>query len=72
VIDDPYVEEPTARIKALSTSFAKVERVTLLGPNPQVVTFRQTAEALLVTLPLAPPSQGMPYTLRIEGSGVFA
>ncbi len=47
---------------------AKVERVTLLGPTPQPVTFKQTAEALVVTMPAAPPITGMPYTLRIEGS----
>jgi alpha-L-fucosidase len=63
-----YVGPPTARIKSLSTNSAKVERVTLLGPSPQPVKFQQTAEALVVTLPLAPPIANMPYTLRIEGS----
>jgi len=59
---------PTANIKSLSTSFAKVERVTLLGPSPQPVTFKQTPDALIVTLPATQPIPNMPYTLRIEGS----
>ena len=33
---------------------AKVERVTLLGANPAPVTFDQTAEALVTTLPQPP------------------
>jgi alpha-L-fucosidase len=62
----------TATIKALSSSAAKVERVTLLGPNPAPLTFKQTADGMVVTMPAASPSAGMPYTLRIEGSQVFA
>jgi alpha-L-fucosidase len=58
----------SASIKALSGSLAKVERVTLLGPTAQAVTFKQTAEALVVTLPASAPAAGMPYGLRIEGS----
>ena len=58
----------TASIKSLSTSAAKVERVTLLGPSPQPVTFKQTADALIITLPATAPFANMPYTLRIEGS----
>jgi alpha-L-fucosidase len=57
-----------ATIKSLSSNSAKVERVTLLGPTPQPLTFKQTAEALVVTLPPTAPIAGMPYTLRIEGS----
>ena len=63
-----YPAAGAATIKSLSTSSAKVERVTLLGPTPQPVAFKQTAEALVVTLPAAPPIPNMPYTLRIEGS----
>jgi alpha-L-fucosidase len=57
-----------ARIKSLSTNSAKVERVTLLGPAPQQLTFKQTAEALVVILPASAPFAGLPYGLRIEGS----
>jgi alpha-L-fucosidase len=55
-----------ASIRSLSSSSARVERVTLLAPTPTPVKFRQTADALLVSLP--PTSAAMPYTLRIEGS----
>jgi len=57
-----------ATIKSLSISMAKVERVTLLGPTPRQVDFKQTADALIVTLPPAAPIAGMPYGLRIEGT----
>jgi alpha-L-fucosidase len=57
-----------ATIKSLSISAAKIERVTLLGPSPQPLTFKQTADALIVTMPSTPPTAGMPYTLRIEGT----
>jgi alpha-L-fucosidase len=63
-----YPAAGAATIKSLSTTHAKVERVTLLGPNPAPVTFKQTAEALVVTLPPTSPIAGMPYTLRIEGA----
>jgi len=56
-----------ATIKSLSTSSAKVERVTLLGPSPAPLAFQQTSDALVVTMPPAPPIPGMPYGLRIEG-----
>jgi alpha-L-fucosidase len=59
-----------ATIRSLGSNAAKVERVTLLGPTPAPVTFRQTAEGLAVTLP-ANPAPGMPYGLRIEGSQSF-
>jgi alpha-L-fucosidase len=58
----------TAVIKSLSTSSAKVEHVTLLGPQPNPLTFKQTSEALAVTLPATAPIVGMPYTLRIGGT----
>lgn len=60
----PAVE---AKIHSLASPAAKVERVTLLGVAPKPLEFRQTAEALIVTMP---PSAGstQPYTLRIEGS----
>ena len=57
-----------ATIRSLSTSAAKVERVTLLGPSPMPLTFKQTSEALVVTMPAGAPMAGMPYALRIEGS----
>ena len=63
-----YPAAGAATITSLSTTYAKVERVTLLGPISAPVTFKQTAEALVVTLPATPPSPNMPYTLRIEGS----
>jgi alpha-L-fucosidase len=63
-----YPAAASASIKSLSTSSAKVERITLLAPTPVPVTFKQTAEALIVTLPPTTPIPNMPYTLRIEGS----
>jgi alpha-L-fucosidase len=57
-----------AVIKSLSSSNAKVERVTLLGPTPTPIKFTQTAEALRCTLPPPPTPSSQPYTLRIEGS----
>ncbi len=63
-----YPQGGSASIKSLSNSAAKVERVTLLGPKPATLEFKQTAEALVVSMPLAPNSPGMPYALRIEGS----
>ncbi len=61
---------PTAEaaIRSLATPLAKVERVTLLAPTPTPLSFRQTPEALLVTLPPNPTPPPMPYTLRIEGT----
>ncbi|MEO8736453.1 MAG: alpha-L-fucosidase [Edaphobacter sp.] len=56
-----------ARIRSLSTTAAKVERVTLLGSDPTPLKFLQTSEALLVTMPPA-PTLSQPYTLRIEGT----
>ena len=63
-----YPATGTSTIKSLSSSSAKVERVTLLGPTQQPLKFTQTADALVVTLPATAPSPNMPYTLRIEGS----
>jgi alpha-L-fucosidase len=57
----------TATIKSLSTSAAKVERVTLLGPSSPPLAFKQTSDALIVTLPPTAPIPNMPYALRIEG-----
>lgn len=56
-----------ARIRSLSSTAAKVERVTLLGPTPKPLKFRQTSEALIVTMPPSAKST-QPYTLRIEGT----
>lgn len=56
-----------ARIHSLSTTSAKVERVTLLGPTPTPLKFRQTPEALIVTM-LPAPALSQPYGLRIEGT----
>lgn len=50
-----------------TTAVGKVERVTLLGSVLTPLKFRQTAEALVVTMPPTPTSS-QPYTLRIEGT----
>ena len=63
-----YPQAGSASINSLSGNMAKVERVTLLGVSSQPVTFKQYAEALVVSLPPTAPIAGMPYTLRIEGS----
>ena len=64
-----YPVNGTAAIKSLNSAAAKVERVSLLtGSSPLPVHFKQTADALAVTLPPAAPIPGMPYALRIEGS----
>lgn len=55
-------------IKSLPMSKAKIERVTLLGQHSQPLKFRQTAEALICTLPPNPIPSETPYTLRIEGA----
>jgi alpha-L-fucosidase len=60
-----------ASIRSLNSNAARVERVTLLGSSPTPVKFRQTSEALVVTMPPAPDST-MPYALRIEGSRSLA
>jgi alpha-L-fucosidase len=57
-----------AVIRSLSTSTAKVDRVTLLGPESRQLQFRQSTEALLVAMPPAKQPHSMPYTLRIEGT----
>ena len=57
-----------ASIRSLSASAAKVERVTLLGPQPRQLQFQQTAESLIVTMPPLSAPSSMPYALRIEGS----
>ncbi len=57
-----------ARIASLASGRAKVERVTLAG-SIAPLSFRQTQQALLVTLPLETAGEGaMPYGLKIEGS----
>jgi alpha-L-fucosidase len=56
-----------AKIRSLSTTAAKVERVTLLGSTPMPLKFRQTPEALIVTMPPSAESS-QPYTLRVEGT----
>jgi alpha-L-fucosidase len=67
-----YPAAGSASVKSLSSNSAKIERVTLLGPSPQPVTFKQTSDALVVALPVAAPIAGMPYMLRIEGSRSLA
>jgi alpha-L-fucosidase len=57
-----------ATIRSLSTSAAKVERVTLLGLEARQLQFHQSAEALIVTMPPLSQPSPMPFTLRIEGS----
>ncbi len=56
-----------ATITSLGGRRAQVQQVTLLG-HETPLAFRQTADALLVTLPPRPPIANMPYTLRIRGS----
>jgi len=63
-----YPQAGSASIQSLSSNLAKVERVTLLGATAQSVTYKQTADALVVNMPPTAPGGGMPYTLRIEGS----
>jgi hypothetical protein len=54
--------ETNATIRSLSASAAKVEHVTLLGTEPRQLQFRQSAEALIVTMPPLPELSTMPYT----------
>ncbi|MDP9038480.1 MAG: alpha-L-fucosidase [Acidobacteriota bacterium] len=63
-----YPASAHAAIKSLSTSQAKVERVTLLAPTPQPLKFQQTIDALNISLPPTAPIPNMPYALRIEGT----
>lgn len=56
-----------AVIRSLRSGVAHIERVTLLAPKPIPIQFRQTSDALVVTLPPAPESS-MPYAFRIEGT----
>ena len=60
--------EAEAAIHSLCASAAKVERVSLLGPEPRQLQFHQSAEALIVTIPADSQPSPMPYALRIEGS----
>jgi alpha-L-fucosidase len=57
-----------ATIRSLNSNAAKVERVTLLAPQPTRLKFTQTAESLVVTLPAPPSASTMPYGLRVEGT----
>ena len=57
-----------ASIHSLGASVARIVRVILLGPNPAALKFRQTRDALVVTMPPNPNPSGLPYTLRIEGT----
>jgi alpha-L-fucosidase len=66
-----YPNTGTASIKSLASTAAKVERVTLLGPSAKPVSFRQTGEALVVTMPPDSARSDVPYSLRIEGSAAI-
>ncbi|HTH53918.1 MAG TPA: alpha-L-fucosidase [Edaphobacter sp.] len=57
-----------ATLKSLSSSKAKVERVTLLGEHSQRVKFQQTSDALVCTLPPRSGLSDRPYVLKIEGT----
>ncbi|WP_213804459.1 alpha-L-fucosidase [Granulicella sp. dw_53] len=57
-----------ASIRSLGSTAAKVERVTLLGPQPRQLRFTQSAGALQVSLPANSNPSDAPYGLRIEGS----
>ena len=63
----PAGPKPEAKIRSLSASRARVERITLLASPSAPVKFEQTAEALVVTLPAQAQPDGLPYVLRIEG-----
>jgi alpha-L-fucosidase len=54
-----------AKIVSLAEGIAKVERVTVAGSD-ETLKFQQTAERLMVTVPLGEGS--MPYVLKIEGA----
>ncbi len=56
-----------AALASLAAPHALIERVTLLGHDTPL-PFRQTPDALLVTLPSSAPIANMPYVLRIQGS----
>jgi alpha-L-fucosidase len=56
-----------ATIKSLSSSKAKIERVTLLGKQTQPLKFLQTADGLVITLPAEGAKGEQPYALSIEG-----
>jgi alpha-L-fucosidase len=60
-----------ATLRSLNSNAAKVERVTLLGTEMKPVRFRQTNDALFVSLPPG-TSDPMPYALRIEGTRAIA
>jgi len=55
-----------AKIASLATGKARVEKVSLPGSG-EGLTFVQTAEGLVVTLPARDPLAKMPYGLRIDG-----
>ncbi len=56
-----------ASIRSLSSSAAKVERVTLLGPEPRQLQFRQSAESLIVTMPpLSAPLASCPIPSALK------
>jgi alpha-L-fucosidase len=58
-----------SRIVSLAQGKASVQRVALAAAGSAPLKFRQTPEALFVTLPPNPdPESRMPYALRIEGS----
>ncbi len=56
-----------ARLTSLSIGRARVERVILLGSSAPL-KFKQTADALVVSLPSVEGRPPMPYALSIEGS----
>jgi alpha-L-fucosidase len=54
------------RIRSLASASAHVERVTMLGTSPTPLKFRQSADALELTLPAT--NMALPYVLKVEGS----
>jgi alpha-L-fucosidase len=56
-----------ARLASFPAGKARVERVTLPGDTAPL-RFHQTAESLIVSLPVESSPSRMPYGLRIEGS----
>jgi alpha-L-fucosidase len=56
-----------ARLVSFASGSAKIERVNLLGSTAPL-SFHQTYEALVVTLPVGETSSQLPYVLRLQGN----
>jgi len=56
-----------AKLRGFAEGRAKIERVTMPGSSA-ALSFKQTPEALLVSVPPAAGGSRMPYVLRLEGN----